>query len=138
MVGALRHRGPDELGLYRDAGAGLAHTRLSIIDLATGQQPLADERGTLWIMFNGEIFNYVELRAELERARPPLPHAQRHRGDRARLGGVGRARLRALQRAVGVRALGLEARRLVLARDRLGVRPLHFASTTAGCCSPAR
>src|SRR5512134_1781854 len=65
MAGALSHRGPDEFGLYRDRRAGLAHARLSIIDLATGQQPLTNERGTLWIAFNGEIFNYVELRDDL-------------------------------------------------------------------------
>ena len=65
MAGALHHRGPDERGAYRDARAALAHTRLSIIDLSTGQQPLANADHTRWIVFNGEIFNYVELRAEL-------------------------------------------------------------------------
>src|SRR6266705_6326486 len=65
MAASLRHRGPDELGIYRDPRAGLAHARLSIIDLATGQQPLTNEDGTLWVVFNGEIFNYVELRREL-------------------------------------------------------------------------
>src|SRR5262245_37783267 len=65
MLGALHHRGPDGVGTYRDARAGLAHTRLSIIDLATGQQPLANEDETLWIAFNGEIFNHIELRDEL-------------------------------------------------------------------------
>lgn len=49
MAGALRHRGPDEFGLYRDRDAGLAHARLSIIDLSSGQQPLSNERGTLWV-----------------------------------------------------------------------------------------
>ncbi len=68
MAGALRHRGPDEFGLYRDRHAGLAHARLSIIDLSAGQQPLTNETGSLWIVFNGEIFNYLELREDLERA----------------------------------------------------------------------
>src|SRR5688572_21033118 len=67
MMGALAHRGPDEFGLYRDRRAGLAHTRLSIIDLAGGRQPLSNEDGSLWIVFNGEIFNYLELRDDLER-----------------------------------------------------------------------
>ena len=77
--------------LPRRSAPGLAHARLSIIDLATGQQPLANEDGTLWIVFNGEIFNYVELRDGARGARPPLPHPQRHRGHRPRLRGVGRA-----------------------------------------------
>src|SRR5262245_54713391 len=77
MAAALPHRGPDERRLYRDRRAGLAHTRLSIIDLKTGQQPLCNEDGTLWITFNGEIFNYVELRAELE----ALGHAFKTRSD---------------------------------------------------------
>src|SRR6185503_18221267 len=68
MAGALHHRGPDEFGIYRDARAGLAHARLSIIDLASGQQPLSNEDRTLWVVFNGEIFNYLELREELVRA----------------------------------------------------------------------
>ncbi|MGZ5147848.1 MAG: asparagine synthase (glutamine-hydrolyzing), partial [Burkholderiales bacterium] len=62
MGSALFHRGPDEFGIYRDRSAGLAHARLSIIDLSTGQQPLANEDETLWIVFNGEIFNHIELR----------------------------------------------------------------------------
>src|SRR3712207_6750895 len=65
MAGALHHRGPDEFGIFRDARIGLSHARLSIIDLTSGQQPLANEDESLWIVFNGEIFNYVELRAEL-------------------------------------------------------------------------
>ena len=65
MASALTHRGPDEFGIYLDETAGLASARLSIIDLATGQQPLCDQSGSLWIVFNGEIFNYRELRDEL-------------------------------------------------------------------------
>src|SRR5918993_2378172 len=67
MIGAIRHRGPDEQGLHVDAdsGTGLGHARLSIIDLATGQQPMSNEDGTVWVTFNGEIFNYVELHEDL-------------------------------------------------------------------------
>ena len=110
MAGALHHRGPDEFGVYRDARAGLAHARLSIIDLATGQQPLANEDETLWVVFNGEIFNYVELRAELEALGHRFRTAERHRGHRPRLRGVGRRGVRALQRPVRDRALGRDAR----------------------------
>ena len=65
MIGAIAHRGPDAQGLHVGQGVGLAHARLSIIDLAGGAQPMANEDGTVWITFNGEIFNYVELRDEL-------------------------------------------------------------------------
>ena len=65
MVGALRHRGPDGEGVWCDGVAGLGHTRLSIIDLAAGAQPMSNDDDSVWISFNGEIFNYIELRAEL-------------------------------------------------------------------------
>jgi asparagine synthase (glutamine-hydrolysing) len=126
MAAALAHRGPDEFGLYRAPRAGLAHARLSIIDLATGQQPLANEDGTLWIVFNGEIFNYVELRTELDR----LGHRFRTRSDTEVIvhayeaWGDG-----AFARMNGQWALALwdERRsRLTLSRDRLGVRPLYL------------
>jgi asparagine synthase (glutamine-hydrolysing) len=125
MAGALKHRGPDEFGLYRDSQAGLSHARLSIIDLAGGQQPLTNESGTLWITFNGEIFNYVELRDELEafghRFRTKsdtevIVHAYEQWGDEA------------FRRFNGQWALALwdsERRSLVLARDTFGVRPLY-------------
>src|SRR5215208_1098317 len=67
MAGELRHRGPDGSGLYLDGRFGMASTRLAIVDLAGGDQPLADEHGRFWVMQNGEIYNYVELRLELER-----------------------------------------------------------------------
>ena len=65
MVGAISHRGPDEFGVYRDNRAGLAHARLSIVDVKAGQQPLTNHDKRLWLVFNGEIYNHVELKAEL-------------------------------------------------------------------------
>src|SRR5579863_1335486 len=68
MTGAIRHRGPDDCGFLRDELVALGHRRLSIVDLALGHQPLANETGDVWIVFNGEIFNHAELRPALERA----------------------------------------------------------------------
>src|SRR5579871_2379270 len=65
MVGTLRHRGPDSSGVLCRDSIGFGHTRLSIIDLAGGSQPMQNADGSLWITFNGEIFNYLELRDEL-------------------------------------------------------------------------
>ncbi|MBI5891264.1 MAG: asparagine synthase (glutamine-hydrolyzing) [Nitrosomonadales bacterium] len=126
MASALFHRGPDEFGVYRDDRAGLAHSRLSIIDLSTGQQPMADENGTIWIVFNGEVFNYVELREELvalgHRFRTQsdtevILHAYRAWGDAA------------FERMNGQWAVAIwdsVAKRLVLSRDRVGICPLHI------------
>lgn len=126
MVGALAHRGPDERGLYRDRRAGLAHARLSVVDLSSGQQPLADTGETTWIVFNGEIFNYVELREKLIalghrfRTRSDTEvalHAYREWGDAA------------FERMNGQWAIAIWdsiAGRLVLSRDRFGICPLHF------------
>src|SRR5687768_257936 len=66
MGAALRHRGPDGYGFLIDPTVGLVHTRLRIIDLERGDQPLSNEDGRLWLTYNGEIYNYVELREELE------------------------------------------------------------------------
>jgi len=127
MAAALRHRGPDEAGAYREDRAGLAHTRLSIIDLSTGRQPLANEDATLWIAFNGEIFNYVELRAELE----ALGHAFRTRSDTEVIVHAWEAwGDDAFRRFNGQWAVALwdeRTGRLVLGRDALGVRPLYYA-----------
>ena len=65
MVGAIAHRGPDDRGVFVDDNVGLGHARLSIIDVASGAQPMANADGTVHVAFNGEIFNYVELRADL-------------------------------------------------------------------------
>jgi asparagine synthase (glutamine-hydrolysing) len=126
MVGALRHRGPDEFGVYRDRRAGLGHARLSIIDLSTGQQPLSNEDGTLWVVFNGEIYNYIELRAELE----ALGHRFRTRSDTEVIVHAFEAwGERAFERFNGQFAIALwDSIRgvLTLARDPLGVRPLYL------------
>lgn len=127
MVGALRHRGPDEFGLYRDRHVGLGHARLSIIDLATGQQPLCNEDGTKWVVFNGEIFNYVELRDELV----ALGHRFRTRSDTEVIVHAWEAYgPRCFERFNGQFAVALwdsVGETLVLARDRLGVRPLYLS-----------
>lgn len=125
MLGALRHRGPDEFGLYRDARAGLAHARLSIIDLATGQQPLCNEDGTLWVVFNGEIFNYLELGRELR----ALGHRFRTQSDTEVIVHAfeawGEAAFARFNGQFAIALWDAARERLVLARDRLGVRPLH-------------
>jgi len=127
MVSTLHYRGPDEAGLFRDAWAGLGHARLSIIDLGTGQQPLGNEDQTLWIVFNGEIFNYLELREELLA-----------RGHRFRTGSDTEVIVHAweewgedaLRRFNGQWAFALwntRDRELILSRDRAGIRPLYYA-----------
>jgi asparagine synthase (glutamine-hydrolysing) len=127
MAAALRHRGPDGWGLYTSTFAGLAHTRLSIIDLATGAQPLANEDGTIWITFNGEIYNYRELR--------PLLEARGHRFRTASdtevlVHGYEEWGEGVLERLNGQFAFAIADGRddsVFLARDRYGVRPLFYA-----------
>jgi asparagine synthase (glutamine-hydrolysing) len=127
MLASLRHRGPDEFGIYLDEEAALGNARLSIIDLAGGAQPIANEDETLWIVFNGEIFNYIELRSELQ----AKGHAFATSSDTEVIlhlyeeyGTAG------LERMNGQWAIAIWDRRertLLLARDRLGVRPLFYA-----------
>jgi asparagine synthase (glutamine-hydrolysing) len=127
MAAALRHRGPDGYGFLADPRAGLAHVRLSIIDVAGGAQPLTNEDGSLAVVFNGEIYNYIELGVEL-RARG---HTFRTRSDTEVLvhgweeWGSG-----LLGRLNGQFAFALYDRRrhrVVLAHDRFGIRPLFYA-----------
>ena len=66
MLAMIRHRGPDQFGIYLANGIGMGNARLSIVDLASGQQPIATEDERFWIVYNGEIFNHRELRSELE------------------------------------------------------------------------
>ena len=127
MMGQLRHRGPDGSGYFRDRRAILGHTRLAIIDEHGGGQPLCNEDGSLWVTFNGEIFNYVELRAELRSLghtfatasdTEVIVHAWEQWGEDC------------FSRFNGQWAVALwdrRRRRLTLSRDRLGVRPLFYA-----------
>ncbi len=125
MGAAIHHRGPDEQGLYRDERAGLVSARLSIIDIATGQQPLSGANQKVWIVFNGEIFNYIELRRELE----SLGHESRtHSDTEVIVHAFEQWGNECFRRFNGQWAIALwdsVERRLTLCRDRLGVRPLY-------------
>lgn len=84
MAEAMRHRGPDDFGFYHDRSAHLAQRRLSIVDVQGGHQPMTNETGSTWIVFNGEIYNHAALRRALER-RASLSNAFGHRDHPARL-----------------------------------------------------
>ena len=149
MCEVIRHRGPDDEGIHVEPGVGLGMRRLSIIDLSTGHQPIHNEDGTVWIVFNGEIYNYRELRAELEAAghqfytssdTETIVHAYEEWGESA----FGR-----LRGMFGIALWDRNERTLLLARDRPGIKPLHFVERggrlffgseiksllTAGACS---
>ena len=134
MAGELSHRGPDGTGLYLDGSFGMVNTRLAIIDLAGGDQPLADEGGRYWVMQNGEIYNYIELRAELE----GLGRRFATRSDTEVLA-VAYAEWGpdCLDRLNGDFAFAVWdrlARELFLARDRFGARPLYVAELGGDLC----
>ncbi len=126
MAQVLRHRGPDDTGIYRDRMAGLVSTRLSIIDLATGAQPLANEDESLWIVYNGELFNYIELKRELEAA----GHTFRTRSDtEVVVHAYEEYGIDCLTRFNGQWALAIwnaKEGSLLLARDPVGVCPLFL------------
>jgi asparagine synthase (glutamine-hydrolysing) len=127
MCDAIRHRGPDDEGVWVAEGVALGMRRLSIIDLSTGHQPIHNEDRTVWIVFNGEIYNYRELRAELE-ARghrfythtdtETIVHAYEQWGPEAI------ARLRGM---FGLAIWNTRDRSLLVARDRIGIKPMHYA-----------
>ena len=135
MRDVLTHRGPDGAGLQADGHAVLAHRRLSIVDLSGGHQPLANEDGTIWVTYNGEIYNHAALRPELEAAghryrtrsdTETIVHAYEQWGDEC------------VHRFRGMFAFAIwdgRARRLLLVRDRLGVKPVYWTIVPA---SPGR
>lgn len=127
---AIRHRGPDDAGVWSDvaAGVGLVHRRLSIIDLSVaGHQPMLSPSGRFVLVFNGEIYNHLELRNELATAAPAW---RGHSDTETLLAGFDAWELEAtLRRTVGMFALAVwdrERRELTLARDRLGEKPLYY------------
>ena len=102
----LAHRGPDDEGFHVDRNVALGQRRLSIIDLYSGRQPMGNEDGTVWVTFNGEIYNFLELRARAGGIRTPLRHPERHRGHRPRLRAVWDELPGAVPRHVRLRDLG--------------------------------
>jgi asparagine synthase (glutamine-hydrolysing) len=127
MTDAIVHRGPDEDGHRISDGIAMGMRRLSVIDLASSHQPIAEERGEVWTVFNGEIFNYRELRSELQKA----GHTLATGGDTETIvhlyeehGVDFPTRLRGM---FAIAVWDEPRRRLVLARDRMGVKPLYYA-----------
>jgi asparagine synthase (glutamine-hydrolysing) len=128
MNASLQHRGPDDEGYYEDDQVGLAMRRLSIIDLHTGQQPISNESGDIWVVYNGEIYNFQKVRAVLEQRghifktqtdTEIIVHAYEEYGDQC------------VTHFNGMFAIALwdaRERRLFLARDRLGIKPLYYWS----------
>ena len=126
MNAAIAHRGPDSDGFHADAGVGLAMRRLAIIDVSGGDQPISNEDGSIWIIFNGECYNYPEMRAELERRGHRLStktdtecvvHFYEDESDDC------------VKRLRGMFAFALwdeKKKRLLLARDRLGKKPMYY------------
>ena len=129
MLRMLAHRGPDDSGIHVENGVGLAHARLSILDLAGGHQPMCNEDSSLWITFNGEIFNYLELKKDLlarghtfatRSDTEVILHLYEEKGEDC------------VQYLNGQWAFAIwdnQRRRLFLSRDRLGVRPLFYTQT---------
>ncbi|MGE5361249.1 MAG: asparagine synthase (glutamine-hydrolyzing), partial [Bacteroidales bacterium] len=119
-------RGPDQAGTFADDRAGLVHRRLSIVDLATGRQPLANEDDRVWIVFNGEIYNHADIRRQLEQS----GHAYRTRSDTETIVHAyeqwGDACVERLRGMFAFAIWDAPRRRLLLARDRLGVKPLYW------------
>ncbi len=132
MAAALHHRGPDDSGVYLRGGLGLAHTRLSIIDLEGGHQPLFDDQRGLALVANGEIYNYVELREELIAAGHRF---STHSDCETILQAYAAHDRDFLPRLRGMFAFALHNERtgtLTLARDRLGIKPLFYTETADG------
>lgn len=131
MMARIQHRGPDDCGLYLEPGMGMGNVRLSIIDISGGYQPLSNEDGSLWIVFNGEIFNYIELHKELIKK----GHRFKTKSDTEVIlhmyeeYGAG-----ALQYLNGQFAFAIwnnQNKECFFARDRVGIRPLFYSEVNS-------
>jgi asparagine synthase (glutamine-hydrolysing) len=125
-LNAIQHRGPDDDGVYSDGPLAIGMRRLSIIDLTTGDQPMSDASGRYWIVFNGEIYNYPELRRELAAQGYPFRTTSDTEVILAGYGCWGEEVLRRLNGMFGFALWDRVERRLWLARDRLGIKPLYY------------
>lgn len=128
MIATLHHRGPDGRGVRVDGPVALGHTRLSIIDLATGDQPIRNEDGSVWVVFNGEIFNYLELREDLaSRGHQFYTHSDTevivHLYEE-----YGPDFVQHLNGQFAIALWDQARRRVVLSRDRIGIHPLYYTS----------
>ena len=127
MCGAMIHRGPDDEGIYLGDGAAIGMRRLSIIDLDNGHQPVSNEDGSVWIVFNGEIYNYQELRRNLI----ARGHAFRTNSDTETIVHLyeeyGAGCVDHLRGMFGFAIWDTRKREMLLARDRLGIKPLYYA-----------
>lgn len=126
MIQTLSHRGPDGEGLFIRNNIGLAHARLSIIDLSTGQQPIHNENEDIWVVFNGEIFNFIELRAELEKQghrfythtdTEVIVHLYEQYGE---------GFVKHLNGQFAIALWDQLKSKLILIRDRVGITPLYY------------
>jgi len=129
MRDVLRHRGPDGEGLWTEGHVGLGFRRLAIIDVAGGAQPMPNEDGSVWVVFNGEIYNHAKLRPWLE----ARGHRYRTRSDTETIVHLYEEEgERCVERLQGMFAFAVwdrARRRVLLARDRLGIKPLYYALT---------
>src|SRR5215472_16597409 len=129
MCGIMSHRGPDDEGIYTEGRVGIGMRRLSIVDLATGHQPLTNEDDSLWIVFNGEIYNHAILREQLITA----GHAYRTRSDTETIIHLyeqyGRDCVQHLRGMFAFAIWDRKRRVLFIARDRLGIKPLYYTRT---------
>jgi asparagine synthase (glutamine-hydrolysing) len=132
MCRVMVHRGPDEEGVFLGAGVGMGMRRLSIIDLSGGQQPVSNEDGSIWVVFNGEIYNYPDLREQLTRN----GHVLRSESDTETIVHLyedfGPRCVDHLRGMFAFAVWDTRRRELLLARDRLGIKPLYYAELDGG------